>query len=222
MQNQPTLKSKAYAIIKGKIITCALKPGNPISEKDLMAEIGVGRTPIREALGQLESEKLVRIFPKRGIFVSEITEKEIVDIYLIRGNIEPLAVRLATPLISESLDLDRFQKIYSPEDYHPSFQEHLQNDRELHLCIANRSHNEHLERFITMAYDINSRIRHCHIALFTEERMRQSRLEHLELLYYMRERDCEKAGEAMRKHISVGMHGALKMFDVRTSADFAV
>jgi DNA-binding GntR family transcriptional regulator len=59
---------------------------------------------------------------------------------------------------------------------------------------------------------LNSRIRYRHITLFTEERMRQSRSEHLEILKHMRERNAGKAAQAIRKHIAAGMRIALKMF----------
>lgn len=88
------LRDKAYEMIKEMIINCQLTPGEPISETELMKVVGSSRTPIREALNKLEHENLVTIYPKRGIFVTGITIKDVIDIYTIREVVEPLAAKL--------------------------------------------------------------------------------------------------------------------------------
>ncbi|MCC8189836.1 MAG: GntR family transcriptional regulator, partial [Planctomycetes bacterium] len=144
MQDKSTLKIRAYTIIKQKIVSCQLEPGSPVSEKELMQEIGVSRTPVREALGLLESEKLVKVFPKRGVFVTDITEKEILDIYTMRICLESTAVRLAVPYLDEKDDIERFHALYSSAEYSATFEEHLAIDREFHLGIARASRNEYM------------------------------------------------------------------------------
>ena len=68
----PSLTDRAYAALEEMIVTLQLAPGTAISESDLSGHLGIGRTPIREALQRLAREKLVSIFPRRGIFVSPI------------------------------------------------------------------------------------------------------------------------------------------------------
>jgi DNA-binding GntR family transcriptional regulator len=67
-----SLAEEAYAVIRSKIITLELEPGSLISEATLMAKLNLGRTPIREALRLLANEKLVEVFPRRGMFVSNV------------------------------------------------------------------------------------------------------------------------------------------------------
>ena len=72
-----SLKDQAYEAIKEKIITCQMLPGDIINERDLIAETGCGRTPVHEALSLLAREGLVRILPRRGMVVSEVSIKGI-------------------------------------------------------------------------------------------------------------------------------------------------
>ena len=208
MQDKSTLKIRAYNIIKEKIVSCKLEPGSPVSEKDLMDEIGVSRTPVREALGLLESEKLVKVYPKRGVFVTDISEKEILDIYTMRICLESTAVKLAVPFLDDEKDIDRYLALYSAKDYSVSFEEHLDIDRQFHLDIARASRNSYMYETIAHMYDLNTRIRRRFIS-HDRERMEQSRREHLKILKHLKQRDGERAGDAMRNHISVGMKGAL-------------
>ena len=67
-----SLTDRAYAEIEELIVTLRLAPGTPVSEAELMARLGIGRTPIREALQRLARERLVEIYPRRGNFVTDI------------------------------------------------------------------------------------------------------------------------------------------------------
>ena len=67
-----SLTDRAYAEIEELIVTLRLAPGAPLSEAELSARLGIGRTPIREALQRLARERLVAIYPRRGVIVTEI------------------------------------------------------------------------------------------------------------------------------------------------------
>lgn len=206
------LKDKAYTIIKNKIISCELMPGTPISESQLMAEIGVSRTPIREALSKLENENLVKIYPKRGIFITHITVKDIIDIYAVREVVEPLAARLATPNI-DAAALQEYYHIYSNPDppSHPSgIEEHIRIDREFHTLIANSTGNQHLAQILLGMYDQNSRIRILS-KMKVGERLEEAGKEHLELILSFIERNPDRASEVMHRHIVNGRKAALKI-----------
>src|SRR5690606_24026674 len=113
------------------IINCQLTPGEPISETELMKTVGASRTPIREALNKLEHENLVIIYPKRGVFVTGISIKDIIDIYTIREVVEPLAAKLATPII-DLKELDKYYKIYADPKRQHTLEEHIKVDRDFH------------------------------------------------------------------------------------------
>ena len=95
-QFQRSLSEQAYEQIRQKIVTLALPPGTVIDEARLQAELGFGRTPIREALKRLELERLVSIIPRRGIFVPPISLTDLQHLYEVRINLECLAAELAS------------------------------------------------------------------------------------------------------------------------------
>ncbi len=84
-----SLKDKSYEYIKNKIVNCEYMPGDYLDEKQLIIEIGASRTPIREALNKLEQENLINILPKKGVVVTNISYKDVVDIWELRLLIEP-------------------------------------------------------------------------------------------------------------------------------------
>ena len=86
-----TLKDRAYRVIKEKIISCEYPPNAILNEGQIQAEINVGRTPVREAISCLAQENLLRIIPKKGIIISELSINEILMTYDTRELIEPYA-----------------------------------------------------------------------------------------------------------------------------------
>ncbi len=89
------LSAKAYREIEEQIVMLSLKPGQFVSESGLAAHLGIGRTPVREALQQLAREGLVRILPRRGVAISEIDVRNQIELLCVRREVERLMVRLA-------------------------------------------------------------------------------------------------------------------------------
>src|SRR5713101_6730720 len=96
-----------------------LPPGTELSEVALSRELSVSRGPIREAMGRLAAEGLVTVRPRRGAEVRAITAGELVDSYQVREALEVMAVRLATPRLTDS-DLDRLEELVDSMAAHAS------------------------------------------------------------------------------------------------------
>ena len=79
-----TSADRAYQLIRDKIVTLDMQPGSVIQEAEMMTQLGLGRTPIREALKRLETEKLVEVTPRRGMFVAEIAITDLPQICEVR------------------------------------------------------------------------------------------------------------------------------------------
>lgn len=94
-----TMREQAYRTIKDKIVSLQIKPGQRIFEADLGKELGIGRTPVREALLMLENEKLVECNDKQGYIVRKLSREEAYDFFAIRQVIEDFAI----PLIVKEL-----------------------------------------------------------------------------------------------------------------------
>ena len=94
-EDSTAARSQVYKELEKAILSGELAPGDSLVEMKLAAQMGVSRTPVREALLQLELENLVKHIPNRGAVVVGISEKDIEDIYTLRMRIEGLAVRWA-------------------------------------------------------------------------------------------------------------------------------
>jgi len=111
------LSRKVYHILKVRIIKEDLKQGIKLSEKNIAEQLGVSRTPVREAFRELAAEGFVEIIPNQGIVVSTITFDEIYDILQIRGVLEGLAARIAAKKIN-SEEINKFNKIIDKMKYY--------------------------------------------------------------------------------------------------------
>jgi DNA-binding GntR family transcriptional regulator len=90
-----SLSDRAYYAIRELIVTLELPPGSVVSERELMERLGLGRTPIREALRDLARDRLVEVYPRRGIFVSGVDVGDIAGLSEVRVALESQAARLA-------------------------------------------------------------------------------------------------------------------------------
>lgn len=106
-----TLRQQVFDHLREEILSSRLKPGQELNELALSAELEVSRGPIREALSRLESEGLVKVAPRRGAIVAELTDEEFVEAYQVREALETLAIRLAVPRI-EADELERLRALH--------------------------------------------------------------------------------------------------------------
>ncbi len=200
-KNRMKLSEIAYNEIKKRLLNLTIKPGDPVSDKELGEDLGIGRTPIREALTRLENENLVKFFPKRGIFATTIYKTEILDLYSIRLLIEPYAARLATNYI-DLTELDYYYDLWKNPDYNNEIElnEHISIDNNFHRLIANNSRNQYLIAILSNFSDHVYRIRN-----YTKEysflRSDKSRLEHIEIIDLIRNREARCVEESLKKHI---------------------
>jgi len=140
------LAEKVYEKIKDKILEEDLSPGRRLISDQLAEEMGVSRTPVKEALLRLEKEGFVVSIPRRGIYVKKFSLAEVKEIYEIREALEVLAVRLAAPLINEkqiqamTKTCHDFQKFVKKKDMHSC----LKTDFEFHKLLIRASGNSKL------------------------------------------------------------------------------
>jgi DNA-binding GntR family transcriptional regulator len=129
-----TLRQKVYELLKEKIITAEILPGQKISLRNLAVMLGVSLMPVREALWQLESEKVVIIQSNRHMRVNNLTTQEMMEAYRIRLTLETMAAKMACDLRSDS-DLSKVKGILL------ELQESIKEPK-LYLKINRRFHFE--------------------------------------------------------------------------------
>ena len=139
---------------------CIRDRGEPINEGELAAELGVGRTPMREALKRLETDHLVISYPRRGTFATIVDISDLAAISEMRRPLEPLAARKAA-LNHQSIDRAAFEEVmetigsFSLEDG----REHLlEYDRKVHRLIYQSTGNPHLEETLVRLETLATRI----------------------------------------------------------------
>lgn len=89
------IREEVFTMLRQAILTGKLQPGDRLVERELAEQLGVSRTPVREALRKLELENLVTHIPRKGVVVSEISRKDVIEIFDIRACLEGLAAALA-------------------------------------------------------------------------------------------------------------------------------
>ncbi|GKX27737.1 GntR family transcriptional regulator [Vallitalea longa] len=206
------LKQKTYEYIKNKILTCELKPGSDISEEKLAMELGISRTPVREAIMRLGQENLVNIYPRKGSFVSEITLKDIQEVLQIREIVETqVAVLVCKSIDKEKLLYFRqeFEKFDTEERYN-SYEDFFELDIAFHKFIVSSNGNQNLVEIMDKVYDKDYRIRVLTTNMFKTERLR-NREEHLNIIDAFLEEDVEKVEEYLSEHIQKAKYRALKL-----------
>ena len=136
-------KQKAYEYIKKQIVNGSLLPGAIINEKELIQELAISRTPIREAIQRLAEEGLVVVMPSRGTIVSHISVNDIRQIYEARKLIEPYVVELATGHADRERLLS-YRSIF--EEQRNSLGQENDWDSEFHLYLAECSGNQFFQK----------------------------------------------------------------------------
>src|SRR5690349_20510062 len=151
---QTTLGDQVYSVLWDRIASRRLRPGDKISDLRLSEELGVSRTPVREALHRLAQEGIVRAESRRGFFVTSFSSQDVDEVYDIRAALETLAIRLALAHLTED-DLDESQRAI--DESHRQIvgevegaEEHwLVVDRAFHRLIARRARSRRLDSLLT-------------------------------------------------------------------------
>jgi len=200
----PRLAEKATEAIRGLIVANAFEPGEPISEVRLAETLGISRTPVREAIGQLDKEGLLKIIPGRGAIVAEMTAEDIKEINDLRLVLEPLAAETAVFNVPEAeVNFERqawesfLEKFESGAEISP--QSLSEADTRLHALILDYCENNRLREFLSVLR--HQTLRYVFASWKTELFMDETIHQHLEIVRCLAERDVEKLKGALRAHI---------------------
>lgn len=196
-----SLKDRAYAAIKDAILSLKLEPGAPLVETQLAEELGISKTPVRAALEELEREGFVTRILFKGTYVTEVTIKDLVEIFQLRAALEGLAARLATPLFSPS-ELDRIAENLAAAESALSRGDLTlcsKLGKSLHDAIIDKAENQRLTLIIRNLDDHVQRFRM--ISDQISGRLNKSVQEHRRVLDALRHQDADAAEQAMHDHL---------------------
>jgi DNA-binding GntR family transcriptional regulator len=197
-------KQKAYNEIKRAIVTLRFEMGKNINEKALCQELGIGRTPVREALQLLASEGLVEIFPRKGVYVSYVSLEDFQKFYETRLMVEIHCITEATQKISDDeilrlkqLLMDNVEEMAEKRDIEGL----LKIDREIHMGIVKSLDNKYIEQIANQVYDLIARMLFLSFKTRTKIDLRSSLEQHLRLLDALATRDTDQSIEEMHNHM---------------------
>ncbi len=200
------LREKIADRIRADIIRGNYEDGERLVEPKLAKILGISRTPIREALRQLESEGFIEIVPRKGAIVKELTLKDIDDLYAIKANLEGLAARLATEYITAKNIVrlkeinERFYQITSKNKN--VVEEYLKYNIDFHDIFINSSNNKKLIETLDGLSKNFQRFKRMLVA--KTERLEEAYKEHLEIIKSFEVKDPDLAEKTVRWHIEKG------------------
>jgi DNA-binding GntR family transcriptional regulator len=192
-----SLADKAYHAIRGLIVSLDLAPGAVIDERALIERLGIGRTPVREALRRLAQERLVEVYPRRGMFVTGVDVRELARLSEVRAVLEPEAARLAAERATEA-DRAELEELLEELDTGDD-RALIDLDERIHRAVYRAAHNDLLEATLEQYYVLALRI--WLLALDRAHELKDAVQEHRALLEAIRDGDAERAAETMRSHV---------------------
>ena len=199
-----SLGGRVFQRIREDILNGKYQEHDELREAALGKELGVSRTPVREALRQLELEGLVTIIPNRGAYVTGISQKDIWDIYRLRSLLEGLCARWAVEHITEE-QLDELEEVILLSEFQLkkgsgfSAEQVTSLDGRFHAVLYEASGSRILSHVLTDFHNYVQAARKS--SVISEERARKSIREHKQILRAIRDRDAEMAEQLANEPI---------------------
>ncbi len=201
LDNYKPLRELVFESLREAIISGTLPPSERLMEIQLAEEMGVSRTPVREAIRKLELEGLVVMIPRKGAYVAGMSIKDIVDVFEIRGALEGLAAELASERVTdEELEsMERYLVKISEEIESGDLPKVVETDTDFHTLIYKASRNARLSQIISNLREQIQRFRTTSLSF--PGRMKIALEEHRKIVEAIASRDGELARRLAQEHI---------------------
>ncbi|MBO5023445.1 MAG: GntR family transcriptional regulator [Clostridia bacterium] len=204
-----TLEEKVYNILEDQILSQKLRAGDSVTEMKLSKELGVSRTPVREALQRLDREGLIKLRPNKGAVVVGISERDLIDIYKIRTRLEGLAARIAAENADEALVRQLSDNIELTEFYMSKGNiEKLKDlDSDFHDIIYRYCQSRILGKTLSELH----RYIVCYrkLSLSVKGRLEKSLAEHREIVEAIKKGNADGADALMSAHVERALSNLL-------------
>lgn len=209
------LYEEVAELLRQQIYAHELSPGTWIDEQTLAANFGISRTPMREALKVLASEGLVRLEPRRGCYVAELSEQDLDEIFPVMALLEGrVAFEAATK--ATAADIERLSAIHDALEQNAAANDadrFFEANQAFHGALQEIAGNRWLKQMIDDARKVIKLTRRDSLRL--EGRLKQSLAEHRAILKALREHDADQAGRAMHDHLLSGRAAVAKLQSAR-------
>lgn len=196
-----SLRGKVFKKLREDILNGRYQENDELREAAIGEELGVSRTPVREAFRQLELEGLIRIVPNKGAYVTGISSSDVADIYEIRSLLEGLCARWATTRISKE-KIDEMEEIILLSEFHLAkghYEQITELDNRFHMLLYEACESKMLIHLLKDFHQYVQKERQK--TLSDIERSRAAIAEHKSIMEAMREGNAKLAEELADKHI---------------------
>jgi DNA-binding GntR family transcriptional regulator len=212
LDNYKPLRDIVFETLREAIIAGQLRPGERLMEVQIAEELGVSRTPVREAIRKLELEGFVIMVPRKGAYVSDMSIKDVTDVFEIRRALEGLAAELAAERMTEDEleELERLLVRTAETTTKLDVSSTVDMDTGFHQVIYEASRNEKLS---DMLYHLREQIQRFRTqSLSRPGRLRRVLVEHQEIVDALQQRDAELARQLAEQHIDSAEIALLAVF----------
>lgn len=196
-----SLRGRVFQKLREDILSGKYKEHEELKEVAIGEELGVSRTPVREAFRQLELEGLIQIVPNKGAYVTGITAKDVRDIYMIRSLLEGLCARLATEKITKEQLEEMEENIYLAK-FHASkghMDQMAELDNRFHDILYEACDSKMLEHTLRDYHQYVLRVRQK--TLSTNTRGLASNNEHRQIMEAIKAGDADRAEKLANEHM---------------------
>lgn len=203
IDGRETFKDKAYAALRNVIVSSDIYRSRTdirLDERQLAQDFGISRTPVREAMAQLEREGFVRSVPRRGIYVVRKTKREVIELIQAWAALESMAARLITETASDDdiAGLRRMFATFEGDKLHAKLDEYSEVNIRFHQSLIELSGNSAL---IQLAENLFTHMRMIRGATIGEDdRVERSIRDHMNIIRALEARDTERAEDLVREH----------------------
>ena len=200
LDNYKPLRDIVFESLREAIKAGVLRPGERMMEIQLADELGVSRTPVREAIRKLEQENFVVMVPRKGAYVAGVSLKDIAEVFEIRSALEGLAASLAAERITED-ELEQMERVllYRSDGKEADLERLVKADTDFHALLYQASHNERLVQILENLREQIQRFRTTSLAV--PGRMKMAVEEHRLIAEALRRRNSEEAQALAIAHI---------------------
>jgi len=211
--NGGLIADRAYADLRGSIVTLRLPPGTALREDELMRDLGLGRTPLREAVKRLALEGLVEVRPRSGTYVTDVRAQDIAHIAELRAELEAQAARLAAARLDDdgrtlAAELDAALEAIEGST---ALDAYMRLDERVHRFVWEAAANPYLLDALERLWALSLRI--WHLALDRVETLPAAVHEQRALLAALTAGDAPRAGSCMREHVQTFEAEILEAFE---------
>lgn len=196
-----SLRGKVFHKIREDILKGRYKPQEELRENAIGKELGVSRTPVREAFRQLELEGLITLVPNKGAYVNGITPKDVEDIYQMRARLEGLCARMACERITKE-QLDEMEEVMILSKFHEKkghFDQLVELDSRFHEILFEACQSKMLENYLKNLHQHVQQVRK--YSLKSGKRAEKSTSEHEQIMLAIQAKNLDQADELATRHI---------------------